>query len=694
MAKDKYKYFRIEAREILDDLGRCVLQLEGGAGRKENIARILRLAHTLKGAARVVEQPGIAQSAHSLEDIFAQYREDPGSLAQSHVNQALALVDEIARGVAALDQQPAKAAEEASSPVAKGNFETVRIELEEADKLLESVAEAAAQLHGLEVRAASIARTRQLAADLLQYLYAGAGPETRASMPAWMRARSLAVELCQLADHMDRTFAPAVSQVRAEFEEVRDAADRLRLLPVTAIFGPLERAVRDAAQALNKQVTFEAAGGDNRLEGHVLSPVRDAMLHLVRNAVAHGIEPAAERMSSGKGAQGHVRVTVSRHGHSMAFKCSDDGRGIDVEAIRGAAVRGGLVTVSQAAAFTMDEVIHIIMKGGVSTAGAIDEVSGRGIGLDVVHEIATRLKAEVTVRSEPRAGTTVEIRVPLSLSSMHALEVDVGGGNSVFLPLDSVRRVIRITKNDIVRTEGSESLLHDGKMIPYLPLSRALGKAAHQGRNGRGSNRDAPAAWAAVVIEGPAGAAATGVDRLLGASNIVVRPLPSLARAEPVIAGAVLDAEGNPQLVLDSEPLIAAALVSREPAITESVKARPPILVVDDSLTTRMLEQSILESAGYQVDLATSGEEALAKARANQYGLFLVDVEMPGIDGFEFVSRTQSDARLSSVPSILVTSRSAAEDRRRGEEAGARGYILKGEFDQGFLLQSIRELIG
>jgi len=197
-----------------------------------------------------------------------------------------------------------------------------------------------------------------------------------------------------------------------------------------------------------------------------------------------------------------------------------------------------------------------------------------------------------------------------------------------------------------------------------------------------------------VVVRSGSALAAFGVERLLGITHVVVRPLPALAAADPVVACASIDADGSPQLMLDPAGLVAAAARNRTLAAEVAEPARLPVLVVDDSLTTRMLEQSILESAGYEVDLASSAEEALAKAQLRRYGMFLVDVEMPGMDGFEFVTRTRADPVLRAVPAILVTSRSSPEDRRRGTEAGARGYIMKSEFDQGQLLECIRELAG
>jgi two-component system chemotaxis sensor kinase CheA len=196
-----------------------------------------------------------------------------------------------------------------------------------------------------------------------------------------------------------------------------------------------------------------------------------------------------------------------------------------------------------------------------------------------------------------------------------------------------------------------------------------------------------------VVVQSGSSWAAVGVERLLGTANVVVRPLPEMVDSIAVVAGASLDAEGNPQLVLDPAGLVAAARAGAEARPAPAPAARAPILVIDDSLTTRMLEQSILESAGFDVDVAVSAEDALVKARDRRYGLFVVDVEMPGMDGFEFVERTRADPVLRETPAILVTSRSAPEDRRRGEQAGARGYILKGEFDQVHLLHTIQRLI-
>jgi two-component system chemotaxis sensor kinase CheA len=685
MVKDRYKYFRIEARELLEGLNQGVLELEKDSQSKELVARILRLAHTLKGAARVVKQPGIADLAHEIEDVFAAYREGGLAVPKDCINRALGLLDAISKRVASLDVLKLEARREGFHPVTEES-ETVRVEIDEVDKLLHGASEATVQITALRRETGALAHARQLAAGLVEDLAVRPGIEANGTglMARNPKIRTTAEELRSHLDRLERSFRSGIDQLEAEFAQVRDAANRLRLLPAAAIFAPLERAVRDAAQSLHKEVMFECHGGDNRLDTHVLAGLRDALLHVVRNAVAHGIESQAERIKAGKPAQGRVELRIERRGNRAAFICRDDGQGIDLEAVRQVAVRRGLVASSEAASLGLEAAVRIILKGGVTTSQAVDEVSGRGIGLDVVRETAARLKGEISVVSEPGKGASVEICVPVSLSSLAALEVDAGG-TIASLPLDAVRQIVRVAAHEVTRSGETESIVYEGKVIPFLALTRALGKKRTNDRRKQ--------AWSAIVLEASSGTAAVGVDRLVAANTVVVRPLPALAKAEPFVAGASLDSEGNPQLVLDPEGLVARASVESVSALGETPERRTPVLVIDDSLTTRMLEQSILESAGYEVDLAISGEEALRKASERAYSLFLVDVEMPGIDGFEFVTRTQADANLRSVPSILVTSRSAAEDRRRGEQVGARGYVVKGEFDQGQLLRMIEGLL-
>jgi two-component system chemotaxis sensor kinase CheA len=254
------------------------------------------------------------------------------------------------------------------------------------------------------------------------------------------------------------------------------------------------------------------------------------------------------------------------------------------------------------------------------------------------------------------------------------------------LPLSSVRRTIRITPDQIVRGSSGASIVVDGMVTAFAPLSSCLGEGPDAVQAAR--------AWTTVIVTDGVKMAALGVDRIIGTSRLVARSMPRVAPVHAIVAGCFLDVEGNPRLVLDPKHVIVAASQAHSAATAENPVKRAPILVVDDSLTTRMLEQSILESAGYEVVLAVSGEDGFDKACRNRFGLILVDVEMPGMDGFAFVQRVRAHPDLRTIPTILVTSRDSQADRRRGLEVGASGHISKGAFDQSDLLDRIKSLIG
>jgi two-component system chemotaxis sensor kinase CheA len=683
VSADPYKYFRLEARELLDGLSQGVLEIERGAPSKDPVGRLLRLAHTLKGASRVVKLVEIAKHAHAVEEALAPFRDKEGTLSKRIVDDLLHLIDAMAAQVASLDAVATKGPADAK-PAMEEPFETVRVELQEMDLLLEGVTEVTVQINLLRRESETLGRAHHLAVTLVEQLGLARAGSASARHEA-LKAHALAEELKSAIEGVGRNVSSGVEQVSRELAQVRDATNRLRLLPANAIFSPLERAARDAAEFLRKRIVFRATGGEGRLDAHVLAAVRDALLHVVRNAVAHGIEPEADRAAVGKSPIGQVTLEVDRRGSNVAFVCRDDGRGIDLDNLKREAVRTGALTAAESASIGQEDLFELLLKGGLTTTRVANEVSGRGIGLDVVRETAARLKGEVTIRSEAGHGTRIEICVPVSLSSLSALVVDAAGIAAV-VPLDAVRRTLRLVESEIARAPERDSIVYEGKVIPFVPLARVLRRPLAPLRERQ--------PWSAIVVDSGTALAAVGVDTLLGTGSVVVRPLPARVEASAIVVGASLDAEGNPQLVLDPAGLVVAAQAGRGAAVESDPRPRSPLLVVDDSLTTRMLEQSILESAGYEVDLATSAEEALTKARERRYGLFVVDVEMPGMDGFEFVARTRTDAILREIPTILVTSRASREDRRRGQEVGARGYIVKGEFDQGDLLRAIRELLG
>ncbi len=682
MPHDPYKYFRVEACDLLDQLGSGTLDLEKGRPGAELVPKLLRLAHTLKGAARVVKQRETADLAHAIEETLQPYREAGQVVPRENVDRVLALLDDIGKSLAAVVASPSR--DGSPAPVEPQDlFRMVRVDIGEVDELVDGVAAAHAHLGKLRQCVPALSRARR-ATEIAVEQFAARGRDAARQVEGTSegRLRSILVELNGAIRLLDQSLTKSVEQIDGELGQIREAAESLQLVPASILFTPLERAARDVAQALGRRVVFQGRGGDVRLHAHVLEGIQPALAQAVRNAVAHGVEPEGARKAAGKTPEGHVTLEVTRRGKQVLFSCRDDGQGLDTEAVKEALRRkGGLPTREKEPGH--HELIRLLLRGGISTSGTVTEVSGRGIGFDVIRESAEKLGGEISVHTEPGKGTRLEILVPLSLASLTVLLVETEG-RSAAIPLDAIRAGLVLKSGDIARSPKGDFVEYEGRSIPFVPLAKLLSR----------SSPEIPfkERWSALVVHGTSGLAAIGVDRMQRIADVLIRPLPELAPASATIGGVSLDAEGNPELVLDPEGLVQAAREIRTGPKAPGA-ARLPILVIDDSLTTRMLEQSILESAGYQVELASSGEEALQKARNRTYGLFLVDIEMPGIDGFGFVERTRADPALRDTPAILISSRDSAEDKKRGREAGAHGYMVKSEFDQAALIDHIRKLV-
>lgn len=666
MAKDRYRYFRIEAQELIEGLGQGLLELEHHANA-DVVRRLLRQAHTLKGAARVVKKGEIGDLSHRFEDCLSPYRETGGPVPRDSVSQALALVDLIRHEVSGLDAPPPSPGSalpsQPSPPTTEPSVDdapALRIALRDLDELHDLALETHTEVSSL---LRTIAQFSELQDQVVHVL----------DRPTAERVSDDARRLVDPTQRGLREIAERAERVLAGVQALRASTSDLRMVPAETLMADVQRAAREAAHALGMEVDVRWTGSRLHVDAHILAGLRGALNHIVRNSVAHGFE---------RGSVGHIEIAIEQQGQRICIRCRDDGRGLNLAAIRDVVVARGLTTPDEVTAMGEREIIDLLMSGGISTSRSVTDVSGRGVGLDAVRHAIGRLNGRVTLENIPEQGVTVEIVVPISLASVAALSLQVGA-TSVLLPIDHVRKTLRLRPSDIIHSPDGDQLVLDGTLIPFLPLSTRLGEKSTSGRP-----------QSAVVLSSGEVTIALGTDHVGEVKNVVVRAVPRLAALDPIIDGATIDEGGAPRLVLSSRQLLQA---SREMWSTkkESPVARlPPILVIDDSLTTRMLEQSILESAGYEVDVAVCGEEALQKARRRHYGVFVVDVEMPGMSGFEFIEQTRLDPDLRRTPAILVTSRSDAADKLRGKDAGARAYIVKSEFDQAELLQMIRRFVG
>ncbi len=651
-ARDPLRYFRVEARELLDGLRRGLAGL--AEGDPTAIAEVLRHAHTLKGAARVVGEGGLAEWAHRLEgELQGPGPVDPGRLE--------GILREISGGVDRLNPAPDRSGQGSAAAPGEGSpaprADTVRLEVSEIDGALAALREARAALEACEA--------------LLEPLR----PAPKPGAPGPSGGREAGVEALR----------SGLERVRGALAEALGRAGRLRLAPTLALLEYLERAAVDAARFQGKQVRFVAEGTLERMDSAVLAGLSEALQHLVRNAVVHGIEAPGERVSRGKPPQGVVAVRIDRVATGVCVTVSDDGAGLRPGEVARVARERGVLGGEAGPALDHAAAAELLLGGGLSTAATVSALAGRGLGLGAARAGVEALGGTLALRPRPGGGTVCEIALPESLAALRTLALQAGG-HKALMPFPEVREMFPLRPGDVAAAPGGAGAVvrRGGRERPYLALGGLL----------RTGPPAAAPAGLGVLVGAPSGGMVLGVDLALEVRESVVRPLPVFAPRPRFLRGVCLDPGGGALPVLDAAGLEAVASEGGPPPAVETPPGdRGPILVVDDSLTTRVLLRGILEAAGHEVDLAASGEEGLAKARGGRHRLVLADVEMPGMDGYALLRALAAEPGLAGLPAILVTSRSSPEDRARGAAAGARDIIVKGEFDQRRLLESVREAL-
>ncbi len=464
-------------------------------------------------------------------------------------------------------------------------------------------------------------------------------------------------------------------------EEVR----QVRMLPFADACQGLDRTVRDLALSEGKEVNFVIEGGDVELDRSVLEWLRDPLLHLVRNAVDHGLESPEQRRAAGKPPKGRLIVKASLRGDLVEVVVSDDGAGIDHESLRSAARRRGISEPADPR--DLNELIYL---PGFSTSTIITNISGRGVGLDVVKNRLEALHGSVEMTSEPGRGTRFTLTVPLTLTTLRALLVQAGG-HTFALASTNVQRLVRVDWSHLRTVEGRPMLILGGPPVPVATLSSVLGMPQ--------SDSPAKGKLPAVIVSWRDRRVALVVDELISEQEVIVKNLGDRIRRVRLVSGATILSSGRIALVLNSAGLVRAGLGRRNglpamvPTPSPSAPVRKRLLVVDDSVTTRTLEKSILEAAGYDVSTAVDGEAGWQLLQEQGADLLISDIEMPRMDGFELTATVRASARFESLPIILISSRSSDLDKARGIEVGADAYIVKGAFDQNDLVATVEQLL-
>jgi two-component system chemotaxis sensor kinase CheA len=728
-----------ELDEHVQALTRDLLAVEREpASAPDRLASLFRTAHSLKGAARAVSLSAIETTCHQLESLLGAARdgrqplqaetvgllfdvaralsETAGALRAQRADAEAPLVGLLpaliarapsrstAPGAARHAPRPGSAPPDAAprvppiaAPPAAAADGRVRVPADQLDALLAGSGEllvarrrAAAEqgeLQTLHERLRAWRREwRQLEGPLRGLIRTQAGLLPRRAVNAVDRATDHLRALERRVDQLTTRAAAAQHAIDRAAETLEQEIRRVRMFPFDEACDTVRLSVHELARSAGKQVDLHIEGGGIQLDRLVLERIRDPLLHLVRNAVDHGIEAPAERRAAGLPPVGTVTVSARVRGETVEIAVSDDGRGLVLHTIRSVARRAGLPEPADARAAAA-----LILHPGFTTAPLITALSGRGVGLDVVRHQVEALQGHVDIHAGTPRGLRVVLTVPLTVTTLRALLVRAAG-QTFAVPVPQVRRLLRARAEDLSLVDGRDTLtLTDGRQLPVASLVEVLGIAP--GPAGRRTGRASLMILSAGGLE-----AALSVGDFVTEDEVIVKPLGPRLKRIPFVSGATILADGTVALILSASQVVQAARGSRSTWVSVSLRrhATPTtgrILLADDSVTTRSLQHRVLEAAGYEVVPTEDGGEAWDWLQHNLPDLVVADVEMPRMDGLTLCEAIRGSDRLRHLPVILVTGREAAADRASGLHAGANAYLPKSAFDQQQLLDAVARLL-
>ncbi|MDZ7968776.1 MAG: hybrid sensor histidine kinase/response regulator [Nostoc sp. DedSLP03] len=494
--------------------------------------------------------------------------------------------------------------------------------------------------------------------------------------------------------HLVKTLQSSLSEDTTRLEQLSSDLEEgirtLRLLPFATIFNLFPRMVRDLAQQQGKLVELIAEGKDTLADKRLLEEMKDPLMHILRNAIDHGIEPPQERERLGKPTKATIRLRAYQTPTNIVLEISDDGRGLDLDRIKQIAVKRGICGEEELAAMTPSQIQALIFAPGFSTAPLLTEVSGRGVGLDVVQTNVEKLKGTIQVESFPGQGCTLRVNLGITLATAHVLIVQVNQ-MPYAIPVEFVQTACLIKSEEIFPLEGRDTIIRDSQPISIVQLADLLELPPMP------SGLTQETALSCIILQVGQAQLGVVVDALVDEQDVVIKPQSQLLKRVRNVSGATILGTGDVCMVLNPQDLVKSAR-SRSQSISSTqtrqlAPTKPTVLLVEDSIATRTQEKRILETAGYQVITAVDGLDGLNKLRSHTVDAVVSDVQMPNLDGLGLTAKIREYQEYSELPIILVTSLASDEDKRRGAEAGANAYIIKGSFNQEALLSALKRLV-
>jgi two-component system chemotaxis sensor kinase CheA len=735
--------FKVEAAEHLDAIGAGLVELEKStvpADQMRLIETAFRAAHSLKGAARAVNFNEIESQCQSLESLFAAWKRrestpTPETIDEAHraVNAVWAMMAEPAGAETARTDRPQRAASSRTEPQADVLSQTeqplaaqqlLSVPVSEVDTVRIAVNALDARLLEAEEMLTAKLTANQWSADL-------GALEARFEewRKQWSRMQPRLRRLRQQSQHTPERAATSDTHELAEFfdwnhdylralegsltglrrraeqdrllvaklvDELLENSKKLLMLPLSTLSALLFKVVRDLCRDQGKEAVLTIRGEEVTIDKRILEELKDPLIHLLRNAIDHGVETAAARHRAGKPPQAAITVAVSPlNGNQVEISVSDDGAGVDLEKVKLAAGRHGLSVPEPAAAGEEAAALGLVFEADVSTSPIITQVSGRGLGLAIVREKTEKLGGHVAIESRRGAGTVIRMIVPLTLATFRGILIRVAQ-RSFIIPTAHVERVTRFRPEDVYTVEGRRTLTLNGRAVALVDLDQVLQLRTGQPNSPSAGHR------VAVVLSVGEQIVAFVVGEVLDEREVLVKRFTKPLSRVRNIAGATVLGSGEVTPILNVPDLLKSARnvaeAPRRSGPSEVASTQPPragkrILVAEDSITSRMLLKGILESAGYQVTIAVDGIDAFTALRSGQFDLVVSDVEMPRLSGFDLTARIRADRALGEIPVVLVTALESRADRERGIEVGANAYLVKSSLDQDDLLETLLRLL-
>ena len=739
MAFDKTKFlkrFVEEAKEHVQSINNGLLVLEKTPDDSETLNDIFRAAHTVKGSSKIMKISTVAELAHRLEDALdalrrgsIQFSEGLAEVFFNSIDTISGMLDEVSAGKE-LPELPEKLCQEledaakgklidnkqavVTSPVQRTEKEnatpetdivepaiqsdaetvnddklkqdeTVRISGEKLDELIKLMGEIVSGHARLKMRMIELGKIDKSSKELetrTGFLDAGSDRKKGYLLNS---VKDLSYEITKFYSGINND----IIIIEGLTDELQESSLKMRMFPVSTIFDSYPRMVRDQAKAAGKKISFNSLGIDTELDKKILEKISDPLLHMIRNSIDHGIETPDTRVEKGKSPTGILELTAEYEGGNVLIKLIDDGAGISLKKIKDKAVSKKIYSEEELEKFSEKQLIDLIFHPGFSTSEMITDISGRGVGMDVVQKNIVRdLSGSIRVLSKENRGTTIEIRLPLTLAVMHMMVVDVA--EMIFaIPSTNVDEVLRIKQSELIDVVDKKAIKLREQIIPVVKLQDVLGISTWK------PDQDEPLVLIVSVGNEKMGFIING---LLREESRTIKPLPPHLKNNPFVSGVTISGNRMLDNVLNIPKIMEFAknVKRMSPVILSEEESSKDIniLVVDDSVSTREIEKSILESYGYNVNLAGDGIEALENADEFQYDLIITDIEMPRMDGLALTKQLKNRANYKDIPVILISSRDKDEDKRKGLSVGADAYIVKDDFDQGNLIEVIQNLVG